>query len=192
EQLGHQDKQQVGQNHEFEDFQQNQNEQQDIEQLGHQHQDTQQVGQNHEFEDFQETQNEQFGQFHQTPNEQEFQQGGQNEDTEQFQESQHHQDIEQVGQHHGNFGLRDQQTQQNDDEIIQLLGSDKYWGQQHDRNPAVEPAIPRQHQEELGFEYVSTETPRWWKRIGQKISDTYEKAKDKAHDLAHKIKETVG
>jgi hypothetical protein len=187
EQLGdeHQDTQQVGQNHEFEDVQQSQNEQHDIEQLGDQHQDTQQVGQNHEFEDVQATQ------LHQTPNEEEFQQG-QNEDTVQFQQRQHHKGMKQAGQDNGNFGLQDKHTQQNDDEIIQLLGSDKYGEQQHDQNPAVEPAIPKQHHEEVGVEYVPTETPRWWKRIGQKISNTYEKAKDKAHNLAHKLKETVG
>jgi hypothetical protein len=200
---------QQGKNQEFEDFQQSQN-QQDIEQIGQQHQDTQQ-GQNQEFEDFQQNQNEQdieqvqhqhqdidqyeneqeikqSGQFHQTPNEQEFQQVGQNENDEQFQQSQHHEDIEQVGQNHENFGL----TQQNDDEINQLLGSDKYGEQQHDRNPAVEPVVSEQHYKELGFEFVPTEKPIWWKRLGNKISETYKKAKDKTHEIANKIKETVG
>jgi hypothetical protein len=51
---------------------------------------------------------------------------------------------------------------------------------------------PRLHHEELDTEYVTTEEPRWWKKIGHKISDTYNNAKNKANDIANKIKERVG
>ncbi|GFG34796.1 hypothetical protein Cfor_12058 [Coptotermes formosanus] len=163
EQVGHQ---QVGHNQEFEDFEQNQNEQQDIEQVGHQ-----QVGHNQEFEDFEQHHNEQSGQFHRIPYEQEYHQVGLNEDSK-------HLNYEKPGQQ-----AYDQQTPYNDNEIIQLLGSDKYSGQQHDQRPAVEPIIPRQHYEEVDIEYVTTEKPRWWKKLGHKISDTYNTAKKKAQDF---------
>jgi hypothetical protein len=189
EQAGHQ---QVGHNQEFEDFEQNKNEQQDIEQVGHQQdghnqefedsehnkneQDIeqvghQQVGHNQEFEDFEQHHNEQSGQFHRIPYEQEYHQVGLNEDSK-------HLNYEKPGQQ-----AYDQQTPYNDNEIIQLLGSDKYSGQQHDQRPAVEPIIPRQHYEEVDIEYVTTEKPRWWKKLGHKISDTYNTAKKKAQDF---------
>ena len=188
-----QNMQQVGHINEFEDYEQNQNEQQDIEQVGHQQvrhnqesedseqnqneQDIeqvghQQVGHNQEFEDFEQNQNEQHDI---------------KQDNQYLQESQGYQHGEQTDQA-GQLAY-DQHTPHNDNEIIQLLGSDKYSGKQDNQRPVVE---PRQHYEELDTEYVITEEPSWWKKIGHKVSDTYNKAKNKANDIANKIKETVG
>jgi hypothetical protein len=163
--------QQVGQNQEFEDFEQNHNEQQDIEQVGYQ-----QIGHNQEFEDYEQNQNEQHDI---------------EQDTNYLQESQGYQHREQSGQNYDQAGQLpyDQQTPHNDNEIIQLQGSDKHWSRKGNQRPVVK---PRQHFEELDTEYVTTEEPGWWKKIGHKISDTYSKAKNKAHDIANKIKETVG
>ena len=188
EQLGHQ---QVGHNQQFEDFQQNHNELQDIEQVGHQ-----QVGHNQQSEDFEQNHNElhdieQVG-HQQVGHNQEFEDYEQNQneqhdieqDTKYLQESQGYQPREQIGQNYDQAGQLpyDQHTAHNDNEIIQLLGSG---GQQDDQRPVLE---PRQHLEELDTEYVTTEEPSIWK----KISDTYYKAKNKAKDIAKKIKETVG
>ena len=186
EQVGHQ---QVGHNEEFEDFEQNQNEQQDIEQVG-----PQQVGHNQEFEDFKQNHNEQqdieqvgpqqvghnqeFQDFEQNHNEQQ----DIEQDTKYLQESQGYQHTEQIGQNYDQAGqlAYDQHTPHNDNEIIQL---------QDNQSPVVE---PRQHYEEMDTAYVTTEEPSWWKKFGHKISDTYSKAKNKANDIANKIKETVG
>ena len=168
EQVGHQ---QAGHNQEFEDFKQNHNEQQDIEQVGHQ-----QVGHNQQFEDYEQNQNEQHDI---------------EQDTRYLQESQGYQHREQTGQNYDQVGqpAYDQHTSHNDNEIIQLLGSDKYRGQQDDQGPVVE---PRLHYEELDTEYVTTEEPGLWKKFGHKISHTYNVAKNKANDIVNKIKETVG
>jgi hypothetical protein len=166
-----QNMQQDGHNQEYENFEQNQNEQQDTEQAGHQ-----QVGHNQEFEDYEQNQNE----LHNIE-----------QDTKYLQESQGYQHREQIGQNYDQAGQLacDQHTPHNDNEIIHFLGSNKYWGKQDNQRPVVE---PRQHYEELEAEYVTTEKPSWWKKIGHKISDTYNKAKNKANDIANKIKETVG
>ena len=181
--------QQVGHNQEFQDFEQNHNEQQDIEQVGQQ-----QVGHNQEFEDFKQNHNElqdieqvgpqqvghnqEFEDFKQNHNEQQ----DIEQDTKYLQESQGYQHTEQIGQNYDQAGqlAYDQHTPHNDNEIIQL---------QDNQSPVVE---PRQHYEEMDTAYVTTEEPSWWKKFGHKISDTYSKAKNKANDIANKIKETVG
>ena len=202
-----QNMQQGGHNQEF-DFEQDQNEQQDIEQVGHQ-----QVGHQQEFEDSEQHQNEQdieqvghqqeFEDSEQHQNEQQdieqvgHQQVGHQQEFEDSEQHQNEQDIEQVG--HQQVG-HEQEFEDSEQQGIKQVGHElvghhwvghdqQYLWQQDNQWPVVE---PRQHYEKPDTAHVSTEKPGWWKKLGHKISDTFNKAKNKANYIANKIKETVG